>query len=105
MVETNVTCMGVVEHRVKFIDPMGYEMIEEIIEGYAKIILESERDKECPRWGTYEEKLSEFQGKIYSKEIKKKVDKKIDEMFTESGMSRDEFREAMDTTKEMRASK
>ena len=49
MVEIDVTCMEVVEPRVNFIDPMGYEMLEELIEGYAKIVLESEKDNEYPR--------------------------------------------------------
>ena len=40
MVEIDVTCIDVVEPRVKFRDPMGYEMSEEVIEGYEKIILE-----------------------------------------------------------------
>ena len=39
MVETDFTCMEAVIIRVKFIEPMGYEMSEELIEGYAQIIL------------------------------------------------------------------
>ena len=39
MVETDFTCMEAVISRVKFIEPMGYEMSEELIEGYAQIIL------------------------------------------------------------------
>ena len=35
MVETNYTYMEVVIPRVKFIEPMGYEMSVELIEGYA----------------------------------------------------------------------
>lgn len=48
MEETNVTCIKVVEPRIKFIDHMGYELTEELIEGYAKITLESEKNEECP---------------------------------------------------------
>ena len=39
MVEIDFTCMEVVVPRVKFIEPMGYEISEELIEGYAQIIL------------------------------------------------------------------
>ena len=39
MVETDFTCMEVVIPRVKFIEPMGYEMSANLIEGYAQIIL------------------------------------------------------------------
>lgn len=38
MVEINVTYMEAVEPRVKFIDPMDYEMTEEFFEGYVGII-------------------------------------------------------------------
>lgn len=69
MVETDVTCMEVVEPRFKFIDPMGYEMSEELIKGYAKIILQSEKDVDCPRWGTYKEKMKEAEDKLYRKDI------------------------------------
>ena len=48
-----------IEPREIFIQPMGYEVSEELLEGYTKFVLESKRDIECPRWGTYEEKLSE----------------------------------------------
>ena len=34
MVETNFTCMEAVVPRVKFIEPMGYEMSAKLIEGY-----------------------------------------------------------------------
>ena len=53
MVEIDFTCMEVVVPRVKFIELMGYEMSEELIEGYAQIILHSEVDFECPRWDIY----------------------------------------------------
>lgn len=38
MVEIDTTCMGAIKPRVKFIEPMGYEMSEELIEGYVQII-------------------------------------------------------------------
>ena len=49
VVESNIACMEAVEPRVNFIDPMGYEMSEELIKGYERIFLEFEKDKECPR--------------------------------------------------------
>ena len=62
MVEKDLTCIGEVEPRVKFIDPMSYEVSEHMIEGCAKPTLELERDEECPKWDTYEEKLSKVKG-------------------------------------------
>ena len=57
MVETNFTCIEAVIPRVKFIKPMGYEMSTEVLEGFVQIILHSKVDNECPRWGTYQEKM------------------------------------------------
>ena len=57
---------------------MRYAIFEELIEGYVKIILESERDKDCPRWGTCKEKVREVETQLHSKEIKERVYKKID---------------------------
>ena len=68
MVEIDFTCMEVVIPRVKFIKPIGYETSIELIEGYAHIILQSEIDSSCPRWGTYEEKIREVQSKQAAKE-------------------------------------
>ena len=34
MVEIDFICMEIVVPRVKFIEPMGYEMSEDLIEGY-----------------------------------------------------------------------
>lgn len=84
MVETNTTCMEAMEPRVNFIEPMGYEMSEEIIEGYTKIILYSKRDIECQIWGTHEEKIREVRSKLHSKEIKNNVEKKIEFILKES---------------------
>ena len=84
MVETDVTYMEAVEPRLKFIAPMGYEKIEQLIEEYEQIILEFERDMGCPRWGTYEEKVEEVHSEFHSKEIKKKLEKKIDAILKES---------------------
>ena len=39
MVETYFTCMEALIPRMRFIEPMGYEMSAKLIEGYAQIIL------------------------------------------------------------------
>ena len=87
MVETDNTCMEVVEPRVKFIEPMGYEMSAKLIEGYAQIILQSERDTKYPRWGTYDEKVREVYFELHRKETKNKVEKLINSILKESGMT------------------
>ena len=42
---TDKTYMEAIVPRVKFIEPMGYEMSAKLIEGYAQIILEFEKDR------------------------------------------------------------
>ena len=68
MVEIDFTCMEAVIPRMKFIEPMGYEMSMELIEGYVQIILQSKIDTSCPRWGTYEENIKEVQLKQAAQE-------------------------------------
>lgn len=64
-------------------------MSEEIIEGYAQITLQSERDTKFPRWGTYEEKIREVHSELHRKEIKKNVEKKIESILKEFIMRRE----------------
>ena len=47
MAEIDFTCMEAIVLRMKFIEPMGYEMKMELIEGYGQIILQSEVDTSC----------------------------------------------------------
>ena len=68
MVETDFTCMEVVISRVKFIEPMGYEMNAKLIEGYAQIIFHFEIDSTCPKWGTYKENIREVQSSQTAKD-------------------------------------
>ena len=63
-------------------------MSDELIKGYAKIILHLEVDSKCPRWGTYDEKMKEFQTSQIAKDSKKKVEKVIDSILKESGVTR-----------------
>ena len=104
MVEIDFTCMEAVVPRVKFIEPMGYEMSEELIEGYMKIILQLEVDSTCPRWGTYEEKIREAQSSQVAKDSQKKVEKVIESILKESGMLCKEFEEVKGIVKEMKES-
>ena len=104
MVEIDHTCMEAIVPRVKFIEPMGYEMSAELIEGYAQIILQSEVDTSCTRWRTYEEKIREVQTKQAAKDFEKKVKKVVESILKESGIMRNEFEEAKGLAKEMKES-
>ena len=103
MVERDNTYMEAVIPRIKFIEPMGYEMNAKLIEGYVKIILESKQDTKYPKWGTYEERSRIVQSELYSKERKKKVEKEIDSILKEYGMTRQEFNEINGIMLEMKS--
>ena len=83
---------------------MGYEMSIELIEGYAQIILQSEVDSSCPRWGTYVENIKEVESKQAAQESQEKVEKVIDSILKESGMMYKEFEEVKGIEKEMKES-
>ena len=104
MVETDHTCMEALVPRMKFVEPMGYEMSVELIEGSVQIILQFEVDTSCPRWGTYEEKIREVQSKQAVQNFEKKVKKVIDSILKESRMLRKEFEEVKGLAKEMKES-
>ena len=101
MVEIDFTCMEVVVPHVKFIEPMGYEMSDEQIEGYAQIILYSKVDSKLPRGGAYTKKMREVKTNKIVKDSKKKVEKVIDSILKESGMSRKGFEEVKGIAMEM----
>lgn len=104
MVEIDFTCMEVVVPQVKFIEPMAYEMSEELIEGCAQIIHHSKFDSKCPRLGTYIEKMREFKTSQIIKDSNKKEEKVIDSILKESRMTRKEFDEVKGIAMEMKAS-
>ena len=102
MVEIDFTCMEAVIPRIKFIEPMGYEMSAKLIQGYMQIILHSKIDSTCSRWGTYEEKIRGVKSCEVAKDSQKKVKKVIESILKESGMSREDFEEVKFISKEMK---
>lgn len=57
MVYTNFTYIELVEPRMKYVEPLGYEVTEEKVEGYVEVIVKSARDEEFNRFGTFEEMM------------------------------------------------
>ena len=53
MVYTNFTYIQVVEPQENILDPLGYELSDDIIVGYIDLLLKSEKDKAEYRFGTY----------------------------------------------------
>lgn len=74
MMETDITCMEVVQPRVMFVESLGYEVTKKTIDGYVKEILKSDLNENSDRWVTTEERLTDAQQLQLSKEAKKKVE-------------------------------
>ena len=55
MIDTNFTYIELVEPRMLYVEPLGYEISKGEIEGYAKIILKYDKDEEFDMLGTYHE--------------------------------------------------
>ena len=49
MIDTNFTYIELVEPRMLYVEPLGYEISKGEIEGYAKIILKYDKDEEFDR--------------------------------------------------------
>lgn len=87
MVDTNFTYVEVVEPRMLYVDPLGYETSEDEIEGYVKEILKSNPDEVFDRFGTYEENMQmTYQEKI-EKSVKKKVNNSLRKVMEETQMT------------------
>ena len=55
MVDIDYTYIQAVEPRETFLDPLGYELNDDIVVGYINLMLKLEKDKEEYRFGTYDE--------------------------------------------------
>ena len=55
MVDTNFTHIQVVEPWETYLDPLGYEISDDIAIGYIDLLLKYENDQAEYRFGTYEE--------------------------------------------------
>lgn len=51
--DTNFTYIEVVDTRNLYVEPLGYEITKEEIEGYAQAILEVDKDEEFDKFGIY----------------------------------------------------
>lgn len=74
MVDTNFTYIEEVEPHMMYVEPLGYEIIEEEIERYEKIILEENQDKEFDMLGTNKELMQSASQAQLEKFAKNKVE-------------------------------
>ena len=73
MVDTDYIYIQVVEPRETFLDPLGYELNDNIVVSYIDLLLKSEKDKEECRFGTYDD----ITQSAHQASLEKESDKKI----------------------------
>jgi hypothetical protein len=76
MVEIDSTCFEVVEPKVKWCPPMGYNVSNELLVSYIEFILPVEKDPNEERWGTYEQKSHKVREELTRGTRKKKIAEK-----------------------------
>ena len=91
MVDTDFTYIEVVEPRIEFIDPLGYEIPEAEIEGYVGRLLKSKLDTKYKSFGTFEENFNFAKAIIEENQSKKRVDSTIKKILKNSRMTQHEF--------------
>ena len=64
MVDIDFSYIETVVPKMFYVEPKGYKIIEEEIEGYVKTILDLDKDGEFDRLGTYEETIQEAKKKV-----------------------------------------
>lgn len=64
----------VVEPRMIYVKPLGYEIRTREVKGYVKAILKEEKDEESNKIGTYEELMQSVSNAQLEKALKKKAE-------------------------------
>ena len=90
MVDTDYTYIQVVEPRETYLDPLGYEISDDIAIRYIDLLLKLEKDEAEYRLGTYDEiNLSAHQAYL-EKTSHKKVECFMKKDLSKAGMTEDE---------------
>ena len=90
MVDTNLTYIEAVEPIETFLEPLGYELNDDVAIGYIDLMLKSEIDQASYRFGTYEEiTQSSYQASL-EKASHKKIATIMKKALFEANMLEDE---------------
>lgn len=91
MDDTDFTYIKAFEPILLYIDPLGYEVTKEEIEGYIQEILKLETDEEFGRFGTYEENMQWAYQVKPEKSAKRKIHSTTKNIMKETYMNPQEF--------------
>ena len=74
MVDIYFTYIQVVESQKIFLDPLGYELTDDIATRYIDLLLKSEKDQDEYRFGTYDEITQSAHQASLEKACEKKIE-------------------------------
>ena len=100
MVDTYFTYIQAVEPQEKFLDPLGFELSDDIAVGYIDFLLNSNIDKLEYRFGTYDEITQHAHQATLEKASHKKVESIMKKALSEAGMIESESEAVRQTMKQ-----
>lgn len=99
IVDTYFTYIQEVEPQETFLDPLGYEISDDIVIGYSDLLLNSEKDQAKYRFGTYEEITQSTHQASIEKASHKKIETIMKKYLTKVGMKESESQVVRQTMK------
>ena len=99
LVDIDYTYIQVVGPWEKFLDPLGYELNDDIPVGYINFLLNSDRDKDELRFGTYDEVTKSAHQATLEKASHKKVESIIKKALSKARMTKSESEAIRQMTK------
>lgn len=100
MVDIDFIYIQVVEPRETFLDPLGYELSDEVVVGYIDLLLKSEKGQSEYRFGTYEEINQLAHQASLDKASHKKIETIVKKALTQAGMTKSESQAVKKTMKQ-----
>lgn len=100
MVDIDYTYIQAVEPWETFLDPLGYELNDDIVVSYIDLLLKSEKDKVDYIFGTYDEITQSSHQATSEKESHKKIESIMKKALSEAGMTESESKAARQTMKQ-----
>ena len=93
MVDTNFTYIQAVEPHEKFLDPLGYELNDNVVVGYNDLLLKSKKDQAKYRFGTYDDITQSAHQASSEKSSHKKIETIMKKYLSKVDMTKSESQE------------
>ena len=101
LVDIDHTYIQVVEPWETFLDPLSYELSHDIVIDYIDLLLNSNKDKEKHRFGTFDEITQHVNQETLEKASHKKVESIMKKALSKAGMTESEFEVVRETMQQV----